>query len=60
MPDSDERIAVIVRTLRDEVTGLIDELTVTTDVGRRELLARRVQALGSAANALELVVPGAK
>jgi hypothetical protein len=56
MPDSDERIAVIIRTLRDEATRHEDEKTRVYDVGRWELLSHRIEALRRAVMDLEPLI----
>ena len=60
MPDSDERLGVILRTLRDEVTMLKDEKGRAHDGGRWDLLSRRIQALENAVKALDPLVGGVR
>ena len=60
MPDSDERIGVIIRTLRDEVRLLEDERTLARDGDRWRLLSDRIDAMKKAADALDPLVKGAR
>ena len=60
MPDSDERLGVITRTLRSEVRLLEDEKSLAHNGDRQHLLADRIDALKKAADALEPLVRGAR